>query len=427
MRKIRSALLAALIISLLPLSGYAAGLWLYEQAAPDMGLAAAGRAALAQDASTAATNPAGMTRLERNQLEGGFLGLLVKAEFDGDSSTFAGGDGGDAGDFVPIAGLSYVHSLSPDLKLGIGIGSYFGLGLDYGGSWAGRYYVQEGELVVMGINPGIGYRINEWLSVGAGFSILYGELTQEAAINNNPLGIGSTPDGKLKFDADDVGYGYNLGILLEPVVGTRFGLTYRSEVELEFDDTVSARNLSPALETILDGTLGANRKVDMELTVPQAVMFSVYHQLNEQWAVMANLGWQEQSAFGQTNISLQADTSTDLTADRNFHNTWHYALGTQYRFAPAWLLSVGVAYDESPVDNKDRTPDMPLDRQIRYATGLQYELNEDMTIGAAYTFIDTGSADIRQTAEDNPLRGELIGDYKTNHLHAFNLNVVYRF
>ncbi len=196
---------------------------------------------------------------------------------------------------------------------------------------------------------------------------------------------------------------------------------------MEFDDTVSARNLSPALETILDGILGANRKVDMELTVPQAVMFSVYHQLNEQWAVMANLGWQEQSAFGQTNISLQADTSTDLTADRNFHNTWHYALGTQYRFAPAWLLSVGVAYDESPVDNKDRTPDMPLDRQIRYATGLQYELNEDMTIGAAYTFIDTGSADIRQTAEDNPLRGELIGDYKTNHLHAFNLNVVYRF
>lgn len=417
----------AVLFVLLPVQGFAAGLWLYEQAAPDMGLAAAGRAALAQDASTASVNPAGMTRLERNQLEGGLLGLLVQAEFDADLTSFADGDGGDAGGFVPVASASYVHGLSPDLKLGVTLGSYFGLGLDYGDSWAGRYYVQEGELVTLGINPGIGYRVNDWLSVGAGFSILYGTLTQEVAVNNNPLGIGSTPDGKLKIDADDVGYGYNLGLLLEPVAGTRFGLTYRSEVDLEFDDAVSAKNLSPALQAILNGILGPSRKVDMELTLPQAVMFSVYHQLTEHWAVVANIGWQDQSEFGKTNISLASQVSTSLTADRNFHDTWHYALGTQYRLAPAWLLSVGVAYDESPVDDEDRTPDMPLDRQIRYAAGLQYDLSEDMTIGAAYTYIDAGSADIRQSAEDNPLRGELIGDYRTNNLHAFNVNMIFRF
>lgn len=35
----------------------AAGLWLYEQANPDMGSASAGRVALGSDASTASTNP----------------------------------------------------------------------------------------------------------------------------------------------------------------------------------------------------------------------------------------------------------------------------------------------------------------------------------------------------------------------------------
>jgi len=424
MNIVRTFLLISLGICLTPILSHAAGLWLYEQAAPDMGLAAAGRAALAQDASTAASNPAGMTLLDRDQLEGGLLGIFVTAKFDSVSTTFAGGDGGDAGGFVPAGSFSYVHGLSPDLKLGVTMGSNFGLGLDYGSHWSGRYYVQEGELVVMGVNPNIGYRVNDWLSVGAGVSILYGELNQKVAVNN-PL---NNPDGQLKLDADDIGYGYNFGLLVEPSKRTRLGLTYRSKIDLEFDDAVSARNLSPALSTILDLALGSSRKVDMELTVPQAVMFSIFHQVNDQWAIMGNIGWQDQSDFGNTGISLASSAgSNSVTADRNFHDTWHYAIGTQYRFAPQWLLSVGVAYDESPVDDEDRTPDMPLDRQIRYATGIQYDVSDDLTIGAAYTFLDAGDAKIEIDGADNPLRGELIGDYSSNYVNFFNVNMIYKF
>jgi len=424
MNILRTFLLISLGICLTPIFSQAAGLWLYEQAAPDMGLATAGRAALAQDASTAAGNPAGMTLLDRSQLEGGLLGIFVTAEFDSDSTTFGGGDGGDAGGFVPAGSFSYVHGLSPELKLGVTMGSNFGLGLDYGSDWSGRYYVQEGELVVMGVNPNIGYRVNDWLSIGAGVSILYGELNQKVAVNN-PL---NNPDGQLKLDADDIGYGYNFGVLAEPSQKTRLGLTYRSKIDLEFDDAVSARNLSPALSTILDLALGSNRKVDMELTVPQAVMFSIFHQLNDNWAIMGNIGWQDQSDFGNTGISLASSAgSNSVTADRNFHDTWHYAIGTQYRFAPQWLLSVGVAYDDSPVDDEDRTPDMPLDRQIRYATGLQYDVSEDLTIGAAYTFLDAGDAKIEIDGAENPLRGELIGDYSSNYVNFFNINLIKRF
>lgn len=128
MNKVRPFLFAPLFLCLLPFSVQAAGLWLYEQAAPDMGLAAAGRAALANDASTAASNPAGMTRLDRNQLEGGFLGILVKAKFDTENSSFSGGDGGDAGGFVPAGSFSYVHGLTPDLKSGSPLAQILALG-----------------------------------------------------------------------------------------------------------------------------------------------------------------------------------------------------------------------------------------------------------------------------------------------------------
>ncbi|MGD2000540.1 MAG: outer membrane protein transport protein, partial [Desulfobacterales bacterium] len=66
------------------------GLWLYEGGTPDLGTAAAGRAALAADASTAGTNPAGMTRLERSQMLAAFQGLYINSRFDVEVADFGG-------------------------------------------------------------------------------------------------------------------------------------------------------------------------------------------------------------------------------------------------------------------------------------------------------------------------------------------------
>jgi long-chain fatty acid transport protein len=44
-----------------------------------------------------------------------------------------------------------------------------------------------------------------------------------------------------------------------------------------------------------------------------------------------------------------------------------------FRPVEEWLFQLGFAYDTSQVDSNDRTPDMPMDRQIRYATGVQYK------------------------------------------------------
>lgn len=424
MMTVRTLCLAVLVLSLVGVSSsaLAAGAVLYEHATPDMGLAAAGRAAAGQDASVVAGNPAGMTLLDRSQLVAGFLGIDVNVKFDVDESSNSGGNGGSAGSFVPAGSFSYVESLSDDLKLGVSVGSYFGLGVEYDNDWAGRYYSQESELVTMFVNPGIGYRINDWLSIGGGFSVVYGELNQKVAINNlGPL----QDDGRAKLDSDDVGYGYNLGVLAEVDEKTRFGLTYRSKVELDFDDAASVLNVLPPLSTLLGiNGLDGKGKVDMEVTLPAVVMFSAYHEINDTWTVMGNIGWQEQSEFGETGISLGSPTLPDLTADRNFDDTWHFALGAQYRLSDPWLLSVGFAYDESPVDDKDRTPDLPVDRQYRYATGIQYDFNEDVTIGAAYTFLDAGDAKIEQSKTSG---GTLRGEYDTNYVNFFNVNVVWRF
>ena len=83
----------------------------------------------------------------------------------------------------------------------------------------------------------MGYRVNYWLSVGAGFSVLYAELDQKAAINNSAVpGHAGLTDGKVGREADDVRYGFYLGILVSPWRGTRFGVTYQSKANPEFED-----------------------------------------------------------------------------------------------------------------------------------------------------------------------------------------------
>jgi long-chain fatty acid transport protein len=417
----------ALCTSLFATSAWGGGLWLYEMGTPDLGTAAAGRAALANDASTATANPAGMTRLERSQMLAGLQGLFFKSEFDSDSTTFSGGDGGDSGDFIPAGSLNYVHSLTENLKLGISAGSYFGLGVDYDDDWAGRYYVQDAELVTLGFNPGIGYRINDWLSIGGGVTILYAKLEQKAAINNAVAeGDPTFPDGRIKFEDDDVGYGFNLGVLMEPRIGTRFGITYRSEVDIEFKDVANLKGVGPTLSAALDASGLTGSKIDMDMNLPQAVMLSGYHELTDKLAVVANVGWQDWSEFGKSDITVRSSTSTKFTQDRNYDDTWHVAIGGQYRIAEPWLLSIGFAYDTDPVDDpEDNTPDLALDRQIRYAAGLQYDWNENITVGAAYEYADLGKAKIEQ--EGGPLNGDLKGDYDPNHIHFVALNLIWKF
>lgn len=61
-------LLAALVVLSCSTAAHPSGIALYETGAPDLGTASAGRAAIAADASTSLTNPAGLTLLDRSQL-----------------------------------------------------------------------------------------------------------------------------------------------------------------------------------------------------------------------------------------------------------------------------------------------------------------------------------------------------------------------
>lgn len=418
----RRSLLALALVGWCALSAHAAGLYLYELGSPDVGLAAAGYAARAQDASTAFTNPAGMTRLEGTELMLGPQALRTVVEFNPNDGTTTTGDDGDGGAWLPTGGLFVTHKVTPNLAVGLSGFGFFGNTLDYGNDWVGRYYVTKIVLQGMSLSPAVGYRVNDWLSVGASAILSY--MTFEQRLNVNLLG---PEDGELRVRDDDWVLAGKFGVLVEPRRGTRFGLTYLTKADLDFKDAPQFRGMEGTLLLgILEqaGIVGA--KLDLGMTAPQAVMLSGYHEVTERLALLANVGWEEWSAFGKVDVAVNTNGGeASVTADRNYNDTWHAALGAQYRISEPWLLSLGVAYDTSMVDDADRTPDLPVGASWRFGTGCQWKQSERLTIGGAYAVAYAGDLDME--VERGPLSGKVSGKYDGAALHFLSLNLDWRF
>ena len=162
--------------------------------------------------------------------------------------------------------------------------------------------------------------------------------------------------------------------------------------------------------------MNADAGVDTKIPLAQFIKVSGYHELNDRWALLGTVGWEDWSAFKEVNISTGRGSQK---IPRDWHDTWKFAAGVHFRPVDKWLLQLGFSYDSSPVDSDDRTPDMPMDRQIRYATGAQYKWSERLSTGAQFVYADYGKAKI-----DNDL---LKGEYKRNDIFFLALNANWKF
>ena len=413
------AILAA-TLACLTQTAFAGGLYLYETGIPDVGTAFAGIAARAEDASTAFSNPAGMTRLTGTQMLVGIQPLIIQAEFDPGSGTTAdGGDGGNAGGVMPAGGSYFVFDTSEKCKIGLALNSFAGLGLDYDDDWAGRYYVQNTVLTTFALSPSIGFRVSDKLSFGAAVHFVYGSTETKVAVNN---ALPALPDGSMKIEDTIFGIGGRLGMLVEPRSDLRNGLVYQTPIQLDFSDSPDFEGLGPGLAFLAPRALDT---IDMSMTMPQQVMASLMFQATDRLDLMANVGWQDWSEFGQNIVTVHTAGQNELTTSIDYDDTWHFAVGARYALTPQWRVSAGVAYDSSMADDDSRSPTRPVDRTWRYAGGVHYAWSEDLKLDLGYEYIDTGKAEI--DVERGPLAGRLQGDYDPNAIHVINLSIAYRF
>jgi long-chain fatty acid transport protein len=99
---------------------------------------------------------------------------------------------------------------------------------------------------------------------------------------------------------------------------------------------------------------------------------------------------------------------------RDWHDTYHSAVGADYRLDDQWTLRAGIAHDTSPTNRNDRTADMPIDEQTRYAIGADYLRPSGMTISGSLVYADYGDARIDNSSERGLVGFN--GKYQTNQI-----------
>jgi len=153
-------------------------------------------------------------------------------------------------------------------------------------------------------------------------------------------------------------------------------------------------------------------------------MISGYHELSDRFALLANVGWQDWSSFGKVDVGIDSTTPKSLTKTIDYQDTWHAALGLQYRPAGSWCLSTGVAYDSSMVNDANRTPSVAVGEAYRFGLGAQYQWSESLTLGFAYELLWSGDLKMDQS---RPLAGNLSGEYENFNIHFFTVNMTWVF
>ncbi|MDB6142404.1 MAG: Long-chain fatty acid transport protein [Pseudomonas sp.] len=423
MKKVMLKTTLSLAVGLISTQLFASGFALNEQSISGMGTGFAGRSSSAEDASTVLGNPAGMSKLKRQEISLG--AAVIDASTDIKHASGQPGSTND-GDMVPATVVPmgyYVKPIDEHWAFGLGVYAPFGLITDYEKSFQGRYYGDKSKVSVITVQPTVSYKINDYVAVGFGptFNHIKGELT--SALQLNPAG---TNDGKARINGEDNAWGYTAGILVTPIESTQVGLTYHSKVTYKLEGNTKYSGANPAF-ALNGGKYDAGLSID----TPESVDFSVTHKLNDDWTLYAGSSWTRWSRLKDITVQNEgvpaaiggnAGPLGRISEQENWHDTWAHAIGAAYRLNKQIVLRAGLSVDQSPTNNTDRSVRIPTGDRRAISFGAGWSPTDDMTIDVAYSYLKEESVSVNDTGKGAPYNASY-----HNSASGFGTSLTYRF
>lgn len=428
---------------------FASSFALIEQSGSGLGYAYAGAAAAAEDASTIFYNPAGMTLLKGPadfSIGAAFINLSAKFADQGSQPSGTGlnllgvnneprplgGTGGNAGGLSAVPNLYIAQEVAPDWKVGLGISVPFGLKTQYEGDWLGRFQAVKSDIMTLNINPSVAWKVNNMISLGAGVSYqqIDAELSQNvnwparvlqntgSVATTNALVPAANAEGRAVVYGSDGAWGYNLGAMIQAAPNTRIGLSYRSSIKYHITGGVSFDNAPPLLGN-------QNTPVSVDLKMPDSASLAISQGLGSSLTLLADVTWTGWSKIQNLTI-VQASGAVLSSTPENFKNTYRYGLGAIYRPGGAWTFKAGVAFDQTPVNDTDRTPRLPDQDRTWLSFGAKYGISNDSALDVGYAHLFIKDASINQNAGSTAGFGLIQGTY-TGSVDIFGVQFSQRF
>lgn len=381
---------------------FASGFSIYEASVRANGMLGA-FAAYADHVSTIFYNPAGLGGLEGIQISGGLSIIAPRTSFRNITSLAPFGAKYEMKEqefLVPNFYGSY--QINEQLTVGIGVYAPFGLGTEWPQNWVGRGATTKAEIKTLFVNPAVGYVLPDMgigkIRVGAGLRMVaYGTVKLARAITE------FTPEGSFLLEGDlkEPAFGYNLGILYQPIQEVTLGFTYRSAIVTEFEGEAQFLDLAVGFPSTATGST--------EIELPASWVAAINVKPLPNLTLEADYVWFGWSSYDELIINFDqsipalaspaSPEGTQIVMPRNYNNSWQIRVGGEYtRFGVKGLtLRAGIAYDKNPIPEQDVDPTLPDADRWEFSGGLTYAINKHIAIDAAYIFIRANQRQVNNT------------------------------
>ncbi|MDI4663804.1 outer membrane protein transport protein [Xanthobacter autotrophicus] len=401
----------------------AGGFGLREQSAYYQGTSFAGNAAGGEGLGSMFWNPAAISFAPGLSVEGNVTYIAPHAAVDVYSATapLTGASLGNLGvsDIVDNGTLptTYISYAWDKWAVGLAVTSPFGLVTDAPCNWSGRYYGCYNKIFDMNVQASAAYRVNEWLTLGGGLNVNY----IDAKLTNAQFAGLATPANNLyaQLDGDDLGIGFNLGVLFTLAPGTTLGVGYRSYIDQRLAGTL---NLSVAGLTTVN-----QMNVNAGLTLPDQVTASFRSQIAPQWTVLGTVEWTNWSTVQELVVTTRGIPVSTL--DLKWNDGWYFSGGVEYQWDPRLALRAGIAYELSPVPDETRSPRLPDTNRLWLSGGLTYNFTPQFAMDFAYSHIfgETSPMGLYPTDPANALRGSLVAEVNDGYVDIVSVGLRYKF
>lgn len=398
---------------------YAAGFQLSEQSAIQMGRAMAGAGVVGDDLSAVHYNPAGMTLLSGTRMQATGTWVAVNLDYEGDSGQSE--NGRLKGQIIPAGFIT--HQINDSLWAGLGLTVPYGMGTEFGEDWEGRERGTESMILTFDINPNLAWKVNEKLSVGGGVSLQYAkaELGSGRIVSENGHTINSNVKG------DSWAWGWNVGVMFQPVETVRLGLAYRSHIAHNADGHTTLSNVPNALlNPYAPGVSNLRSDMEVRIKTPDTVTLSATWEATDALRLSGTARWSKWSNFRSLNVQNLDLAGTKLgttVVENNWDDTWFFSVGADYKLNGQWTVRGGVAYDQGPVENQYRMAVIPDTDRVWFSGGASYKYTDNLTFDFGATYIKgVGDTDLY-----DKVGGKKIGEFKSLDSYIFSAQMQYLF
>ncbi|AOZ66961.1 TPA: outer membrane protein transport protein [Haemophilus influenzae] len=456
MKKFNQSILATTML-LAAGGANAAAFQLAEVSTSGLGRAYAGEAAIADNASVVATNPALMSLFKTAQFSTGgvYVDSRINMNGDVDSSVIINSkmnvtrDGSASarnvipGAFVP--NLYFVAPVNDKLALGAGMNVNFGLKSEYGDSYDAGVFGGKTDLSAINLNLSGAYRVTEGLSLGLGVNAVYAKAQVERnagiiadSVNNNQvkLALSVLPEPLKNFDqylsSKDKsvvslqdravwGFGWNAGVMYQFNEANRIGLAYHSKVDIDFTDRTAT--------SVEANVIKAGKKGNLTLTLPDYLELSGFHQLTDKFAVHYSYKYTHWSRLTKLHASYE-DGKKAFDKELQYSNNSRIALGASYNLDEKLTLRAGIAYDQA-ASRHQRSAAIPDTDRTWYSLGATYKFTPNLSVDLGYAYLKGKKVhfkEVKTIGDKRTLTFNTTANYTSQaHANLYGLNLNYSF